>query len=66
MELLDGRALTPPAAAPCRSREPAYAVEPLEGVLRVVDSDSLEEVDSIDVEGVPYDILVVGGNGLTH
>ena len=40
--------------------------DPLESVVRLVDPVSLEETASFPVEGLPYNILAVGGSGLTH
>lgn len=40
--------------------------DPFEGMVRLVDPASLEETATIPVEGVPYNILAVGGSGLTH
>lgn len=40
--------------------------DPNEARVRVIDSDSLEELRSIEVEGTPYNVLAVGGSGLIH
>lgn len=40
--------------------------DPFEGMVRLVDPASLEETATIPVEGLPYNILAVGGSGLTH
>ncbi|ANT63449.1 hypothetical protein AYJ57_23495 (plasmid) [Salipiger sp. CCB-MM3] len=40
--------------------------DPNTGLLRVVDPESLEEIATIAVAGLPYNILAVGGSGLTH
>lgn len=40
--------------------------DPAESVLRVIASDTLTETRSIPVEGVPYNLIAVGGTGLEH
>ena len=40
--------------------------DPNEGLVRVLDSQTLEERRTIEVEGTPYNILAVGGSGLIH
>lgn len=40
--------------------------DPLEATLRVVDTENLAEVEAIAVEGIPYNVIAVGGSGLTH
>lgn len=40
--------------------------DPLEATLRVVDTANLTEVAAIAVEGTPYNLIAVGGSGLTH
>ncbi|ETX11988.1 hypothetical protein OCH239_18810, partial [Roseivivax halodurans JCM 10272] len=40
--------------------------DPNDGLVRVIDSESLEELRSIEVEGTPYNVLAVGGSGLVH
>ena len=40
--------------------------DPLDASLRVVDLDTLAEADRIAVEGTPYNVIAIGGSGLTH
>lgn len=40
--------------------------DPLEGSVRVVDLDTFTEADPIAIEGMPYNVVAVGGSGLTH
>jgi len=40
--------------------------DPLASVVRLVDADSLEESATIAIEGLPYNIVAVGGSGLDH
>ncbi|WP_239521125.1 metallochaperone AztD [Pseudooceanicola aestuarii] len=40
--------------------------DPLQSLVRLVDPASLEETATIPVEGLPYNILAIGGSGLTH
>ncbi|MBZ4691244.1 MAG: ZinT/AdcA family metal-binding protein [Cereibacter sp.] len=40
--------------------------DPREGVLRVVDRETLAETAQIPLEGAPYNVVVVGGAGLAH
>ncbi|GAA6174085.1 hypothetical protein [Sulfitobacter pacificus] len=40
--------------------------DPLAATLRVINTESLAEIDTIAVTGVPYNVSVVGGSGLTH
>lgn len=40
--------------------------DPLAGRVRVLESATLEVVDDIAVEGVPFDIVAVGGHGEKH
>lgn len=40
--------------------------DPLQGVVRLISTETLTEVRKIPVEGVPYTIVAVGGSGATH
>ena len=40
--------------------------DPNAGLLRVISAETLEEEDTIEVEGKPYNLAVVGGSGVTH
>ena len=40
--------------------------DPNAGLVRRIATDTLEEVGTIDVEGKPYNIAVVGGSGVDH
>ena len=40
--------------------------DPLEGLVRLVDPETLEEIGTISVDGLPYNIIAVGGDGFTH
>lgn len=40
--------------------------DPLEAALRIVDTEDLSEIRTIAVEGIPYNVIAVGGSGLTH
>lgn len=40
--------------------------DPLVGLIRLVSTDTLEEERTIEVEGVPYGIVAVGGSGASH
>ena len=40
--------------------------DPNAGLLRVISAETLKEEDTITVEGMPYNLAVVGGSGLSH
>ncbi len=40
--------------------------DPNAGVLRIIEATTLEEEDTIKVEGKPYNLTVVGGSGVQH
>lgn len=40
--------------------------DPNAGVLRIVSAATLEEEETIGIEGIPYNLAVVGGSGVTH
>ncbi|MEO1017908.1 MAG: hypothetical protein AAFY56_09465, partial [Pseudomonadota bacterium] len=40
--------------------------DPLDASLRIVDLEDFAEVDRIALEGLPYNVIAVGGSGLTH
>ncbi|WP_103334338.1 metallochaperone AztD [Pseudotabrizicola formosa] len=40
--------------------------DPLQGMVRMISTETLTEVRQIPVEGVPYTIIAVGGSGATH
>lgn len=40
--------------------------DPLEATLRVIGTEDLAEIETIAVEGIPYNVIAVGGSGLTH
>nr|WP_185984775.1 ZinT/AdcA family metal-binding protein [Aureimonas mangrovi] len=40
--------------------------DPNAGLVRRIDKETLEEAGTIDVEGMPYNIAVVGGSGVVH
>jgi zinc transport system substrate-binding protein len=40
--------------------------DPLNASLRVVDLDEFAETDRIAMEGMPYNVVAIGGSGLTH
>ena len=40
--------------------------DPLEAMLRVIGTEDLAEIATIAVDGVPYNVIAVGGSGLTH
>lgn len=40
--------------------------DPLAGLLRVANPETLEESRSIDIEGMPYGLIAIGGAGETH
>ena len=40
--------------------------DPRASVLRVIDPTTLSEVQAVPVEGLPYNLVAVGGSGLVH
>ncbi|MEO3434736.1 zinc metallochaperone AztD [Inquilinus sp. CAU 1745] len=40
--------------------------DPLAGVLRIIDPETLQETRRIDIDGMPYNLVAVGGSGLHH
>ncbi|MCD7059700.1 metallochaperone AztD [Pelagibacterium xiamenense] len=40
--------------------------DPNAGLVRRVSTETLEEVGTVEVEGMPYNIVVVGGSGVDH
>ncbi|MDD7972335.1 hypothetical protein [Roseinatronobacter alkalisoli] len=40
--------------------------DPLQGLIRLISTRNFEEDRTIEVEGVPYTIVAVGGSGATH
>ncbi|MBB04366.1 MAG: hypothetical protein CML03_02400 [Pseudooceanicola sp.] len=40
--------------------------DPLEATLRVIGTENLSDIETIAVEGIPYNVIAVGGSGLTH
>jgi len=40
--------------------------DPKQGLVRLIDSDDLQESRTIAIEGQPFDIVAVGGSGLQH
>lgn len=40
--------------------------DPLAAKVRVIGTADLAEIEAIKVEGVPYNVIAVGGSGLTH
>ena len=40
--------------------------DPLDASVRIVDLEGFSETDRIAVEGLPYNVIAVGGSGLTH
>ena len=40
--------------------------DPLAETLRVIDTATLSEIEAIAVKGIPYNVIAVGGSGLTH
>lgn len=40
--------------------------DPNAGLVRVISAETLEEEDTIEVGGAPYNLTVVGGSGVTH
>ena len=46
--------------------ETIVVTDPLKSLVRLVDTGTLEETGSIAVEGLPYNVIAVGGAGLTH
>jgi len=40
--------------------------DPLEAALRVIDTQDLAEIETIAVEGIPYNVIALGASGLTH
>lgn len=40
--------------------------DPLDASVRVIDLEEFTEADRIAVEGTPYNVIAVGGSGLTH
>ena len=40
--------------------------DPREELVRLVDAESLDEVSTISVKGLPFNIAAVGGSGLEH
>lgn len=40
--------------------------DPLAGLLRIANAETLEESRSIDIEGMPYGLIAIGGAGETH
>ena len=40
--------------------------DPNAGVVRLVSKDTLEETGTVEVEGMPYNVAVVGGSGVVH
>lgn len=40
--------------------------DPLNASVRVIDLEDLTEIDEFMVEGKPYNVIAVGGHGLTH
>jgi zinc transport system substrate-binding protein len=40
--------------------------DPRAGLLRVISAETLAETETIPVEGMPYNLTVTGGSGMTH
>ncbi len=40
--------------------------DPLAATVRLVDTATLKETGRIAVEGLPYNVIAIGGSGLTH
>lgn len=40
--------------------------DPNAGLLRIISTETLEEEQTINVEGIPYNLAVVGGSGISH
>jgi zinc transport system substrate-binding protein len=40
--------------------------DPLDASLRVVDLERFAEADRIAMDGMPYNVVAIGGSGLTH
>ncbi|WP_394183274.1 hypothetical protein [Marinomonas posidonica] len=40
--------------------------DPNSGLIHRVNTETMEEIGSIEVDGVPYNIAVAGGSGMTH
>ena len=40
--------------------------DPRESLLRVIDPATLAQDQAIEVEGLPYNLVAVGGSGLAH
>ncbi|GAB5374299.1 MAG: metallochaperone AztD [Acuticoccus sp.] len=40
--------------------------DPLKGLVRLVDWQTLAETGAIEVPGLPYNVVAIGGDGLTH
>lgn len=46
--------------------ERVVLTDPRQSVVRLVDAATLEEETAVPVEGLPYNVIAVGGGGLTH
>ncbi|MGR4069773.1 zinc metallochaperone AztD [Halomonas sp. LR3S48] len=46
--------------------EHVFVTDPLEGKLHQVEATSFEKIGEMEVEGVPFSIVAVGGTGATH
>jgi hypothetical protein len=40
--------------------------DPREQLVRLIDAESFEEARTINVEGLPFNVVAVGGSGLQH
>lgn len=40
--------------------------DPNEGLVRRIAKDTLDEIETVAVEGTPYNIVIVGGSGVAH
>lgn len=40
--------------------------DPRKGLVRILDADSLKETRTIPVEGLPFNVVAVGGSGIRH
>ncbi|RVV97534.1 hypothetical protein EKE94_13420 [Mesobaculum littorinae] len=75
-EIEDSRQVTGPYSMDGHWRDPRPCLaiagdrivisDPDEAQLRVLDAETMEETATIPVEGLPFNLLALGGSGLTH
>lgn len=54
------------ASASCDCRDTITITDPREQLVRLVDAKTFADKGGIEVEGLPFNIVAVGGSGLSH